>query len=225
MNQKYRVGSSVLKPFIAFALLACSTLWGDILASTLLHKINIIKFSVKRVHGKECALIRCAMLITIDYFNLVTYIECLWRMLMRNQRVGPARAAPSAGPHAIHLDYSATRPLHPSLVARYARIASISALTLDFVTVVHFTLPVAGLFIEIESQSRRASDLFKTWPSAPALTRNVIKINDLKEEVGIRKSGSLQLLLYPVDSVTEVEPFAWPLPAVHGTYFLIYRNS
>lgn len=44
----------------------------------------------------------------------------------------------------------------------YAPIVFVSALTLKFVTVGHFTLPVAGLFIKIESQSRRASDLFKT---------------------------------------------------------------
>lgn len=82
---------------------------------------------------------------------------------------------------------------------------SIFALTLSFVTVGHFTLPIAGLFIKIESQSRRASDLFKTWPSAPVS----IKINSLKccldFEVIVRKAnGYMPFLSFYV--ITEARP-------------------
>lgn len=69
------------------------------------------------------------------------------------------------GPHAILNTLSTVRRgpfTQASFIAFYAPIAFASTLTLEFVTVVHFTLPVARLFFEIESQARWASDLFKT---------------------------------------------------------------
>lgn len=63
---------------------------------------------------------------TVNSLCLVYFIFVVEIMLMRNigSVHGAGRRSLCPGPHAIHLNYSATRPLHPSLVARYAPIAS-----------------------------------------------------------------------------------------------------